>query len=572
LASTQIFRLFEDRHGSVWASSIASSANGLARWNADTNRWTSLAGTPGLPALRETLARSFGEDQSGNVWIGFSEGIARARSGTFRFFETGGGLPPGAITDIHRDQAGRLWLASSRSGLIRVDESDSDRPRFVSYTTAQGLSSNRTDVIVEDAQGRIYIGTGRGIDRLDPATGRIRQFTTADGLAAGALRAAYRDPSSGVVWFGMTGGLSKLVPTPDSQEAPPAIYVNGLTVGGSRILVSRVGERAMTLPDLRPDDNDLQVQFAGLNFAPGETLRYEYMLEGADTAWSLPTEQRSVNYANLAPGRYRFLVRALTSGGVASPMPAVISFTILRPVWQRWWFVMLVLGGVGAAARASYRFRMARIVELANVRTRIAVDLHDDIGSNLTKIAILSEVARRQTPAADESSDDPLSSIARISRESVASMSDIVWAVNPQRDRLLNLVRRMRQHAGEVLTGRGIDVSFRAPADDLDLKLGVDVRRDLYLIFKEAVNNVARHAACSRVDIDLRVEGSTLRLEVSDNGCGFNAHSPYDGEGLASMRRRAGRLGGSCDVRARNGTGTTVDVRIPSSPRGRGPT
>ena len=561
LASAQIFRLYEDPHGNVWASSIDSAANGLARWNVETKTWTNLAGTPGLPPLKENFARSFGEDSAGNVWIGFNRGVARNRAGHFTFFTAGDDLPTGAIMDIHRDQAGHLWLASSRSGLIRVDDADADRPRFVTHTTAQGLSSNRTDVIVEDLQGRIYVGTGRGIDRFDPATGRIKHFTTADGLAAGVLRAAYRD-RSGVLWFGMTGGLSRLLPTPDAAAAPPpAVFVSGLVVGGSRVVVSAVGERQLSLPDLRPIDNDLQIEFVGLNFARGETLSYEYRLEGADAAWTRPVEQRSVNYANLAPGGYRFLVRALTSGGVASSTPAVISFTILRPIWQRWWFVTIVLVVVGAGARGAYRYRMARAIELANVRTRIAVDLHDDIGSNLTKIAILSEVARQRTPDAGTSTEDPLSAIARISRESVASMSDIVWAINPQRDRLLNLVRRMRQHAEEVLTGRGIKVTFQAPAD-LDLKLGVDVRRDFYLIFKEAINNVARHAACSRVEIDLRVDGSTLRLDVTDDGRGLDVQAFHDGEGLTSMRRRAERLGGSCEVRAIAGIGTTVDVRV----------
>jgi signal transduction histidine kinase/ligand-binding sensor domain-containing protein len=563
LGAPQVFRLFEDLHGDVWASSISSVANGLARWNADTNTWTNLVGTPGLPPLRDNLARSFGEDRTGNVWIGFNGGVARARAGRFNFFTTTEDLPPGAIMDIHRDQAGHLWLASDRSGLIRVDDADAERPRFMSYTSARGLSSNRTDVIVEDVQGRIYLGTGRGIDRLDPATGRIKHFTTADGLAAGVLRAAYRD-RSGVLWFGMTGGLSRLLPTSDVQAAPPAVFVSGLMVGGSRMVVSAVGERLISLPDLKATDNDVQIDFVGLNFARGDTLRYEYTLEGADDTWARPTEQRSVNYANLAPGRYRFLVRALTSDGIASSNPAAISFTILRPIWQRWWFVTLLIVLVGAVAREAYRYRMARILELANMRTRIAVDLHDDIGSNLTKIAILSEVARQQMSGAGASSEGPLASIARISRESVVSMSDIVWAINPQRDRLLNLVRRMRQHAEEVLTGRGVKVSFRAPSDDLDLKLGVDVRRDLYLIFKEAINNIARHAGCSRVDIELRVEGSMLRLDVIDDGCGLDVRAQHDGEGLASMRRRAERLGGSCAVRTSDGIGTTVDVRVPS--------
>jgi signal transduction histidine kinase len=206
---------------------------------------------------------------------------------------------------------------------------------------------------------------------------------------------------------------------------------------------------------------------------------------------------------------------------------------------------------------------MARLVELANVRARIALDLHDDIGSNLTKIAILSEVARQQQPGADTTPDGPLPSIARISRESVAAMSDIVWAINPHRDRLLDLVRRMRKHAEEVLSSRGIKVSFSAPADNLDVKLGVDVRRDLFLIFKEAINNVARHAVPTRVDIVLQADRPMLRLLITDDGRGFDPGLRVEGDGLVSMRHRAQRLGGSLDVRSAAGLGTTIEARLP---------
>ena len=154
---------------------------------------------------------------------------------------------------------------------------------------------------------------------------------------------------------------------------------------------------------------------------------------------------------------------------------------------------------------------------MANMRTRIATDLHDDIGANLTRIALLSEVASR-TPGAEPGgrADGPLSSIARIARESVSSMSDIVWAINPKRESLLDLTRRMRQHAEEVFTLRDIDLRFNGPSAADSLKLGMDVRRDLLLVFKEAVNNCARHSRCERVEIDLHVESGRLVLTVVD--------------------------------------------------------
>src|SRR5262249_7779122 len=155
------------------------------------------------------------------------------------------------------------------------------------------------------------------------------------------------------------------------------------------------------------------------------------------------------------------------------------------------------------AGYSLYRYRVARFVELERVRTRIATDLHDDIGANLTRIVILSEVAQQRLGGESQLNGSPFPSIARISRESVAAMSDIVWAINPRRDSLRDLVRRMRGFASEVFTSRNIEFHFHAPDPEQDIKLGPDLRRDIYLIFKEAVNNIVRHADCARAEIEL---------------------------------------------------------------------
>lgn len=516
----------------------------------------------GLPPPADDLARSFGEDRAGSVWIGFSTGLARYRGGSFSFFDAHDGLPPGEIQHIYSDRQGRLWLASARSGLIRIDHPETERPAFTNYTTSQGLSSNSTAVITEDLAGHIYVATGRGLDRLDPETGQVKHFTTADGLSAGDIVAAFRDPR-GTLWFGTPKGLSRLAPGTDPPAQPPPVLITKLQVAGVRQIISSLGETEVVLPDLAADRNQLQIDFVGLSFAPGEVLRYQYQLEGADPDWSAPTEQRTVNFASLASGRYRFLVRAVNSDGVASARPATITFTILRPLWQRWWVVALTILTLGLISYSLYRYRVARLLEVANVRTRIATDLHDDIGANLTRIAILSEVAKQQLGNGNAREDGSLTAIARISRESVAAMSDIVWAINPQRDQLLDLVRRMRQHAEELFTTRDIELRFEAPDAEHKLKVGVDVRRDLLLIFKEAVNNAARHSRCSRVEIDLNLEGSRLTLLIRDNGAGFDTSIEGDGQGLMSMRRRAEKLGGALKIESRPASGTTISLRIP---------
>ena len=561
LAALQVFRLFEDSSGAVWVSTIGPP-NGLARWQRATATMQDLANTPGLPSPKDDLARSFGEDRSGNVWIGFSTGLARYRQGSFTFFTTNDGLPPGGIQAIHPDHAGRLWLGSLRSGLIRVDNPAAERPVFTSYTTAQGLSSNSTEVITEDLQGRIYVATGRGLDQLDPETGRIKHFTTADGLTAGAMNAAFRD-RGGTLWFATQRGLSRFLPASDRSVTAPPILINGLRVSGSAQHVSALGEKEILLPDFPADQNQVQIDFVGLSFAPGDLLRYQYKLEGTNGDWSAPTEQRTVNYASLAPGHYRFLVRAVTSDDIASRVPAAVSFTILPHIWQRWWFFSLIVLFVFASAYAMYRYRLRRVIELERVRTRIAADLHDDIGSNLSLIAGLSEVlgqsARRDSPQMAER----LSVMADVSRRSVEAMSDIVWAVNPKRDNVVDLAHRMRRFASDRFAARNIEFHFDAPNPNQNVKLGAEVRREVFLIFKEGVSNIARHSGCKSSAAMLKIERGTIILKLSDDGHGFVEASVDPGQGLDSMRRRAEKLGGQLEVSSQPKAGTTVILKAP---------
>ena len=562
LGLRQVWRLFEDSQERIWVSIIDSSGNGLLLWDRETQSFRDLSAAAHLPSAHEDLARAFGEDRAGNVWLGFSTGLARFRDGEFTFFSTQDGLTAGAITDIYTDTAGRLWLASARGGLIRVDDPEAARPTFTNYTTAQGLSGNVALAITEDLQGRIYVGTGQGLDQLDPATGRIKHYTTADGLVGGEIKAAFR-ARDGWLWIGTTEGLSRFLPEPQRSSPPPPVLLTGLQVAGTAQNVSALGETEFHLPDLAASANQLQIDFVGLGFAPGESLRYQYMLEGADRMWSAPTAQRTVTYARLAAGYYRFLVRAVNADGQVSDKPAAITFRVLPPVWLRWWFIALALVAVGGAAYALYRYRVARLLEVANMRTRIATDLHDDIGANLTKIAILSEVARQRHGKGDQTEDGPLSSIARISRESVSSMNDIVWAIDPQRDHLIDLVRRMRREAEELFAARDIELTFQAPGEEQDLRLGVDVRRDLFLIFKEAINNAARHSQCHQVRIDFGVDSRSLALRITDDGTGFDLSADGEGHGLENMRQRAQALGGELTIDTRAGKGTTIDLKVP---------
>jgi signal transduction histidine kinase len=258
-------------------------------------------------------------------------------------------------------------------------------------------------------------------------------------------------------------------------------------------------------------------------------------------------------------------------------------FKILPPIWRSWWFVtiaaLVIASAVYAFARYRYlrmkavleaqealrRSREERFAELERVRRRIATDLHDDIGSSLTQISILSEVVRQRTDGDDLQLSAPLSMIAGASRELVDSMSDIVWAINPQKDHLNDLTQRMRRFASDVLTSRNIAFEFYEPDEENDVPLGANIRREVFLIFKESVNNLVRHSACGEVRIDFQIAGGALKLIVADDGKGFKTSMNGEGHGLSSMRERAEGIGGQLEIISHVGKGTTITLELPLS-------
>lgn len=565
LASNGILRLFEDSRGDIWIGSAGEGKgpSGLSRWERRTETFHHYTDKDNLPPADTFYVSSFAEDRDGNLWIGFSGdgGLVRYRDERFTRFTGNDGIPNGQIRNLTVDSAGRLWVPTYRGGLCRIDDPSVGHPSTIAYTIEDGLSSNEITAVTEDRWGRIYIGTGRGIDRLDPATGRIKHYTTADGLPSGEVEAALRD-DSGALWFSFTMGLARLIPEPDPEPIRPPILITGLRIAGETQPISALGAVEIAPLELAANKNQLEIDFVALAFSTGEGLRYQYKLEGASDEWSSLADRRSVNFANLAPGSYRFLVRAVNTDEVESEHPASFSFTILHPIWQRWWFVALTAASVGLIAFAAYRYRVARLLELERIRTRIATDLHDDIGANLSLMAMASDAAQRRFTQEDPQMNEALSLISGTSRELVDSMGDIVWSVNPARDHLLDLVTRMRRFASDVFSAKNITFKFDAPTDDRDIKLRTETRREVLMIFKEAVNNIARHSGCTRVDIELSDRGGRLTLKLNDDGKGFDSSRESEGNGIVSMARRAERLKGTLEITS-SSEGTSMILKMP---------
>jgi PAS domain S-box-containing protein len=708
LFTNEVFRLFEDSRGDVWIGVIGSGVktpNTLSRWDRTTEKIHGYTTEDGLPS--QNGAMSYAEDLAGNIWLGYYYGgVARYRNGRFDFYKADEDFPLGIVNAIHRDREGRLWFASGTSGLVRLDDPTEEKPRFTTLTNADGLSSNQALCLTEDNFGRIYIGTGRGVNRLEPKTGRIKIYTQADGLPGSLTRICGRD-ESGNLWFAQQNILARLIPEVEENNAPPLIFLSDLRVNGATFKkLSELGETTVENIEFASDQRQIQIDFFALRFSTADILRYQYKLDEAD--WSEPTIQRTVNLS-LSPGSYRFLVRAVSADGVTSENPALMSFSIARPIWQRWWFILLaaivIVGSVigldrfrvrktrqvktalkqttesetryrtlaetasdaiitidensivvyvneavehifgykadeiigehltklmpqrfrskheaglhryittnkknigwtavelpgehksGAeiplelsfgefekdgkrfftgiardiserkrAEAALQKAREERFRELERVRKRIATDLHDDIGSSLTQISLLSEVVNRRVGSDEKPITKPLAMIADTSRELVDAMSDIVWAINPQKDHLSDLTGRMHRFAADVLTAGNIKLNWNAPDLEKDISVGANVRREIFLIFKESINNMVKHSGCTEADLEVKIDAESLEMFLRDNGKGFDILGESDGHGLASIKERAAGLGGDLNIESRLDEGTSIRLKVP---------
>jgi signal transduction histidine kinase/ligand-binding sensor domain-containing protein len=555
--------LYEDNAGRLWISSTDRVQSYLYQFDPNrTDRPTiqriHLEGDRLIEPISKMLS-----DRSGALWLAMHGSLGRIANGKLSLLHPTEGLPETMPRVLFSDSRGWIWIGLRYGGVSVTKDPAAEQPKFTNYSPRDGLQSSTVQAISEDNFGRIYLGTGRGVDQLDPTSGRIRHFTTADGLAGTWINDCMKD-SRGNIWIATRTGLTMMTPRAEKVVSqPPPVYLSHIQIAGEDLPLPETG--ALEVPELKlaASRNNLLIEYVGLSFAAEGALRYQYQLEGVDQDWSAPTEQRSVNYARLAAGLYRFKVRAIAPNGATSVTPAVIQFRILPPIWQRWWFLLLALTAAALAGYVFYRYRVTQLLELERVRTRIATDLHDDIGSNLSRIAILSEVVSHQVKHDGPQVREPLTKIAVTSRELVDSMSDIVWAINPAKDQLSDLTQRMRRFASDILTARNIEFRFRAPDVEAYLKVGADVRRQVFLIFKESVNNLVRHSACTGVDIELRIDGRHLLLTLKDNGKGFDPALLAEGHGLMSMRARAESIGGRLEIISKNGDGTTVSLLAP---------
>ena len=552
-------RFYEDEKGTLW---IAKRDNKIYRGTPDANGVFSFESFPTEAPFGYFGSRII-SDGAGGVWLTSPLFLGRFRNREYSSVQISEALPERDPRSIFKDSRGWLWIGNRNKGVSMTHEPAADNPVFVNYSRINSpLSSGAVRSITEDKEGRMYFATDKGINRFDVEKNEWTLFSSKNGLA-GDLTYGVLTDSKGFVWAATNAGLSRIDTRLERKSSTfPPIYLANINIAGQNLQLPETGLAEIHDIELESAKNNLTIGFVAPNFQ-GEDLNYQYRLDGTDSDWSKPSKERSVSFSLLPAGEYRFVVRMVNQNGLISPNSASLEFRILPPLWQRWWFVLGVLTLIGFTIYRLYRFRVSRLLEIERTRTRIATDLHDDIGTDLSKISILSEIVKMQLQNVSEEQTRMLHVIGETSRESVGAMSDIVWAINPRKDSLYDMMRRMRQHAEEVFLEKDVKVKFNAPADGKQKRLSMEIRRELYLIFKESLGNAAKHSNCQSIEIDFQTRRNELFLRISDDGKGFEINENGDGNGLQNIRNRAEKIGAKLDIESEIGKGTVITVLLP---------
>jgi signal transduction histidine kinase len=566
----------KDREGGIWLG----GEFGLYRWDGKAMRQFGP-----MDGLSSGHIHDISFDGHGNPWIAKAEDLLTVyRNGRFETIPTPGLSPSLWINSVVTGKDGDAWLGTIGDGLIHLVDG-----KVVRYTTDDGLPGNSVTQLIEDDFGFLWGGTYQGIFRVSIAalkmlsTGAVppmlfQNFGPSDGLTtaecSGGLQPACWNARDGQLWFSTSGGAVRIDPKRviKNPYAPPAM-IESLRVNDENVPMDFSSQDPTRNP-IGPGRNRYEFEFTAINFTAPEKIRFQWKMEGVDGDWVDGQGARSIAYSGLPPGNHRFMVRACNSDGLWSQQPATVNFQVIPFLWQRqsvrFAFVVLCLAIAyllitGVMHRKHQRelkeFEFSRSLEqqrfrhkqaMENERSRIAAELHDDLGANLTQIQWLGDAATL-AHSSQTGDNELIHRITRKSRDMVRLIDEIVWAVNPKNDTLEQLVTYVCNFAEQFFrdspTRCRIDVADSIPA----FKLEADVRHHLFLIAKEALHNVAKHGETDRVWVRVSCEAAAFSLLIEDKGRGFDPASAVAGDGLANMRNRAQLAG--------------VDLTIDSSPK-----
>jgi signal transduction histidine kinase/ligand-binding sensor domain-containing protein len=573
--SDRVNVIYEDRRGRVWFGTL----NGLACYENGKLAKTSM---PWLSDEYEVVA-IVGDGQE-RLWVGTKgAGVFCLSHDRFTSYSVTNGLLSNLAWSLYVDADDTLWVGTADGGLSRVRDGT-----ISNFAPRDGLADNTVCHITEDSQGRLWFSSPHGVfyaekkDLDSFAQGETKSFSCtsygqSDGMLSSACTCAFQPAGcktkDGRLLFPTLNGVVVVRPdTVDANTLPPSVLIGKVIVDGDvqspELTASAPGNTsAVTVP---PGKRQLEIHYTALSFSAPEKVRFKYRMDGLDSGWVDGGTKRMANYSYLPHGRYQFRVQACNNDGVWNTKGANVDLVVLPYFWQTWWFIgaAVIAGGTGIAltvrniekAKSRRRFeRQQQAHAVERERTRIARDFHDDLGACLTHMIVLSELVKadKSKPAEVEGH---AAKIAGAAQRAVRGLGTIVWAVNPRNDTLDSLVQYLSQYAHEYFEASPIACHLDLPTEAPSISLSAEVRHNLFMVVKEALNNVLKHSGASEAHLRLRLRDGILEIQVDDNGRGFTIGgvSTSSRSGMSNMRQRTEMIGASLHIESQPGKGCLV--------------
>jgi signal transduction histidine kinase/ligand-binding sensor domain-containing protein len=579
LPGKDVTALTEDREGRLWSG----TRDGELWRRAD-------AGWERLTNFQHAIT-ALAHDKGDAMWIGTDGGgIFQWTGRSMVHFDKPNGLLSKLIRTLHVDRGGVLWIGAAGGGLGRFHEG-----RISNFGSREGLPDNTVVQILEDGGGKLWLGTRRGIAGVSKR--EIASIAAGDALAVypqifggpeGMLSEecmsgffpSGMSTSSGQLWFPTMKGIVVIDPRRLQNDPPPAVMLEEVVVDEITVDFDRgshAGGISRGAPlQIAPGKKRIEFHFTGLSFAAPERVRFRYKLEGLDPGWVEAGTRRIAFYGYLPPGDYRFRVIACNSAGVWNETGATLPVKVLRRFYQSFPFIAvsgfalvgLVAGSVRIAVKRKLQRQLRQLEQERAVeceRARIAQDLHDELGSSLTRLSLLSDLLKREHKTNPDQAEIHATKISDTSTETVRALEEIVWALRPGSDSVQSLVEYIAHFAKELFEGDATQCRLDLPEDLPNVPLPPEMRHNIFLIVKESLTNTLKHAHAREVLIRARGSETSLEIVVADDGAGCQI-PPLPGQasrnGLGNMHRRAEAMNGTLKIESRPNAGTRVSITV----------
>lgn len=623
LPNAAIFFIHPDQHGAIWVGT-AVGLHKLDRTHRAAIRYSlnveSNATTNWIKAVCEADDRF--------MWVGSRSGLILFDRQTENFLTYHShhsdttGLSHHDIYSLYQDPDGTLWIATAGGGLNRLTRDEAARAksaliaraetpgdtlkgrndcpqlRFKHFTEKDGLCNNNIYGILADQRRRLWLSTNRGISCFDPSSETFKNYDLNDGLQSYEFnQGALHEGKSGAMFFGGINGFNTFFPDSimDNPFVPPIVITEFKKFDKAVPFDQNSAQRKEIM--LSYADNFFSFEFVALDYTNPLKNQFAYKLEGFDADWIYCGSRRYTSYTNLDPGRYVFRVKGSNSDGVWNEAGASAKLYIEPPFWKSWWFAMVATAVFMFSALGFHERRVKqkirRALEMENVRMRenervrkqVADDFHDELGQKLTNMTLLTEILKRNLCNISLQNAAYLDKIRETSKNLSNGVRNFIWALDPQQDSLYDLAIYLKDFGDEIFDKSGIHFRTKGISGELEsVKLPMNWRRHLALLFKEGMNNVLKHASCHNVTLEMALKHDCLIIALADDGKGFNGngnfngngssngnghsngyhdadHSGLNGEsqrGMTSMSSRASKLQGRIKVISNVGAGTKI--------------